>query len=79
MPGGGTTGGGAFRFPYQIDTLVQDIPALEEISHLLMDRDRALEDYLTDARNSVFIVVADDGSVTWYEIAAPRKSSKRVA
>lgn len=52
----------AFRYPYQIDTLVPHAPELEQITHYLMDRDRALEDYLTQAGQLPFIVVADDGT-----------------
>jgi hypothetical protein len=57
----GTTGGGAFRFPYEFtaisqdirDMIVQDRPevanALDDFIAHYMDRDRALEDYTTVA------------------------------
>lgn len=60
----GTTGGGAFRYPYEhttyTDALRQAFTAagvpdeiVEEWNYLTMDRDRALEDYLTVAAAAV--------------------------
>lgn len=60
----GTTGGGAFRFPYEHTSYTEplrralreaglDDGILEEWNALTMDRDRALEDYLTVAAAAV--------------------------
>ncbi len=77
MPGGGTTGGGAFRFPYQFVDIAEEIrDKLEQqgLGHdwerlidnfvaLYMDRDRALEDYATAGAGSIlFATVAGDGT-----------------
>lgn len=57
----GTTSGGAFRYPYEFTAVSQELrnrivedrpevaPALDDFIALTMDRDRALEDYLTAA------------------------------
>lgn len=59
MSSNGTNQGALFRYPYEQTTLIPDDPNL----HLWMDRDRALEDYLSQQRTDLpFIVVADDGT-----------------
>ncbi len=63
-----TTPGGLFRFPYQFDDLAQPLtPHLgegaDDFVARYMDRDRALEDYLSSARSRFpWIVVAEDGT-----------------
>lgn len=63
----GTTPGGAFRFPYGRSDLTPEHPELA----LFMDRDRALEDYLTSASGRYpWITVASDGSGDYTSIQA---------
>ena len=69
----GTTGGGAFRYPYDHDDITYQLR--EELTRLgvnedvlldwsahIMDRDRALEDYSTYAAGSIVKTVASDGT-----------------
>lgn len=49
---------GAFRFPHQRNELAPDTPNLE----YWMDRDRALEDWVSDPSFDLFVTVADDGT-----------------
>lgn len=49
---------GVFRFPYQRDALEPNQPDIA----LWMDRDRALEDWISDPSFDLFVVVANDGS-----------------
>jgi hypothetical protein len=55
---------GAFRYPYQIDTLAPDAPALDPIIHWLMDRDRALEDYGSGDYTSIQEAIEEEGAST---------------
>lgn len=57
----------AFRYPYQVDQLLENYPP--EIRALLLDRDRALEDYLTEVGGRIqFITVATDGTGNYTRI-----------
>lgn len=85
MAGGGTTARGAFRYPYQFDTVVSDIRdklnaigmghdferVMDDFIALMMDRDRALEDYTTAGYSTPFFTtVAADGSGNYTTIKA---------
>lgn len=63
MSSNGTNQGDLFRYPYQLDTLIPKASDLDPIRHKLMDRDRALEDFLSAQRSTFpWIVVANDGT-----------------
>lgn len=75
MAGGGTTGGGAFRYPYQFVDIVDEIKQklermgvghewerlIDDFIALTTDRDRALEDYATYAAGAIAFVTVDAG------------------
>jgi hypothetical protein len=84
----GTTGNGAFRFPYDFVEIAYEIRQklhalgmgsdwdriIDNFEALYMDRDRALEDYATNANRSTFVTVAGDGSGDFTTIKAAIES-----
>lgn len=81
MAGGGTSGGGAFRYPYDFTSVTEEIRAkldrmnmghdwerlIDDFMGLIMDRDRALEDYTTAGTGSILFTTVDgngDGDYT---------------
>lgn len=80
MAGGGTTGGGAFRYPYDlyqsVTPLMQKLKdtgqmdewedSIDAVMATLLDRDRAMEDYLTVAAAAVgsFFDAIVDGTLS---------------
>jgi hypothetical protein len=69
----GTTGSGAFRFPYNMDAIIEPIREkllqigmdsdlenlLDTFTSLYMDRDRALEDYTTAGSGTILFATVD--------------------